>query len=225
MLNEREKEIIKQVLDSYKQSRKLEKINIENITTNQNSLSLAIYLVHRRQYYPEGLSLTMLKYIEKKLWNFYYQLLGIRHQHDLFYNIENLNQREKEQRISKIANDKRYNNLYFADISKFSKSYFPYAAKVIIKRGYSEVEDVIPELFVWLQDINWPGSYDIFQFLCSIPKDAILKYFEDTVKEAADAKDEGWLYYLQQLMYHFKLTENDFKNKSLFIELNQKIKY
>lgn len=225
MLNEAEKETMKKILYEYVEKRSVEKIDIEGIETNCKDLSMVIYLLHCRQYYPEGLSITELKIIEKKLWDLYYKITGKKHQNDLFDSICKLSDLERECKIVEIANDKRYDNLYFADISIFNKCYFSYAAEVIIKRGYPEVENVIPKLFVWLQDINWPGSYDIFKFLCTIPKEAILKYFEDIVSEAVYMKDESWLYYLQQLMYHFKLTENDFKDKKLFTELNREIEY
>lgn len=182
--------------------------------------------LHYSKYFIKETDSYKVESKESQLWSKYYQLKKIKHPHDLFKNFAKLSKIEQQEKIKKIAENKNYNNQYFANPFDFMhKDYWEYAAKVIIKRGYLEVENVIPELFVWLQDINWPGSYDIFQFLCSIPKDAILKYFEDTVKEAIRLSDEIWLFQLQRLMYHFKLTENDFKDKQLFEILNQEIDY
>ncbi len=179
-----------------------------------------------QKYWINNSEIKKIDELENQLWNQYYSLTGRKHLHHLFHDIYNLRDSIKDQRIAEIANDDQYDNLYFADpFQSCHKDYWDYAAQVIIKRGYPKIDNVIPELFVWLQDINWPGSYEIYKFLCSLPKEAILKYFENTVNMACIDHDEGWLYYLQQIMYHFKFVERDFKNKKLFEILNQKIDY
>lgn len=225
MLNEKEISLSERILNNYKNIYNIDIFDVKSINSNCEKLSLLIYLVRCQQYYPDNIRLEDLTKLERKLCNIYYKIARKKHQHDLFNGIGDLDEKNRSEKIEKIVNDANYSNLYFADISKFSKYYFQYAAQVIIKRGYPKVEDVIPQLFVWLQDINWPGSYDIYQFLCTIPKEAILKYFEETVNEAYNNRDEGWLYYLQQLMYEQNITEKDFKNKNLFEVLNREIEY
>lgn len=199
--------------------------DIFDIEYNTEKLSLSIYYIYYKKSYLEGIPEGEVETLEKQLWNLYENLTGIKHPHELWNQVEKLNLEQQTQCIDDIVKDSKYDNLYFADISKLAKHYFPYAAQVIIKRGYPKIDNVIPELFVWLQDINWPGSYEIYKFLCSLPKEAILKYFENTVNVAYMDHDEGWLYYLQQIMYHFKFVKQDFRNKKLFEILNQEIDY
>lgn len=199
--------------------------DISDIEYSSQKLPISIYYCHYKKHNLEDMNGYDVEVLEKQLWCLYENLVGIKHPHDLWNQVEQFNLKQQDQLIDEIARDSKYNNLYFADISMFAKHYFPYAAQVIIKRGYPNVDDVIPELFVWLQDINWPGSYEIYKFLCSLPKEAILKYFENSVSMADMDLDWSWLYYLQQIMCHFKFTERDFKDKKLFDVLNQEIDY
>jgi hypothetical protein len=43
-------------------------------------------------------------------------------------------------------------------------------AKAITDLGYPAVASVLPELFKWIQDINWPVAYIIAPFLATLGK-------------------------------------------------------
>lgn len=47
------------------------------------------------------------------------------------------------------------------------------AAKTIVKIGWPKVDRIIIPLFCWLLDPNWPGSFLIYQFLLSLPRDVL----------------------------------------------------
>lgn len=46
-------------------------------------------------------------------------------------------------------------------------------AKAIVKMGYPAVAEHLADLLVWLQDVNWPGSIQIGDFLVSIGEPVI----------------------------------------------------
>lgn len=69
-------------------------------------------------------------------------------------------------------------------------------AEIIIIRGYPACKDVIKELFIWLQDLNWPGTFDMIDFLLTIPTKDLKEPFYASYKEAIQTNDETWIEYL-----------------------------
>ena len=67
------------------------------------------------------------------------------------------------------------------------------AAKAILRIGYPRVKSVMAELLVWLQDMNWPGSYQIAELFVSIGKPAI-----PYVKEVLTSNDNVWKYWVME---------------------------
>ncbi|WP_157998414.1 DUF5071 domain-containing protein [Desulfosporosinus sp. OT] len=67
------------------------------------------------------------------------------------------------------------------------------AAKAIVRIGYPRVQNVLAELLVWLQDMNWPGSYQIAELFVSIGKPAILY-----IKEVLTSNDDVWKYWVME---------------------------
>lgn len=53
-------------------------------------------------------------------------------------------------------------------IQPLTKGHWDGAAEVIRQIGYPRVNSILPQLFVWLQDLNWPGAFEIGEFLCDI---------------------------------------------------------
>lgn len=47
------------------------------------------------------------------------------------------------------------------------------AAKALKQIGYPRVKNIMPDLLVWLQDINWPVAMDIAELFVSIGKPAL----------------------------------------------------
>lgn len=166
----------------------------------------------------DGFQLDLL---EKKLWNLYYALTGRKHQHELFQDMHQLSENQQREKIKNLALDFHYNNLYFADIRCYQKKYFFYSAQVLVLRGYPKIQDVIPELLMWMQDINWPGSYEIFQLLCTIPKDVFMPFFIEAVKKAYMEHDLAWMSWLYPFIEEFQIEKNEFQQAELFDSLVQ----
>lgn len=85
------------------------------------------------------------------------------------------------------------------------------ATKAILRIGYPRVKSVMAELLVWLQDMNWPGSYQIAELLVSIGKPTI-----PYVKEVLISSDDVWKYWVMEYVIS-KWT------KDLVEELNEEL--
>lgn len=121
------------------------------------------------------------------------------------YNVENLN----SDNIEQYANDKNYPNKCF--IQNGIKSWkWEYQAQVLKKRGFPEIQDVLDEMFVWLQDMNWPGAYTVVDILSNIPRNVMIKHFKNATEKAVKDNDIGWLYWLREFM-----EKNDIKIQEL----------
>ena len=58
-------------------------------------------------------------------------------------------------------------------------------AVVLTRIGYPRIKDIIPDLLRWLQDINWPGAYEIAKLLASIGK-PVVPYIKDILRGTDD---------------------------------------
>lgn len=85
---------------------------------------------------------------------------------------------ELEQLIDNIQYDKpaKLRKIAFHELIKIDDDKIPYlirykdenAAEVLKEIGYPRVKNHLYELLIWLQDINWPGSRVIADFLVEI---------------------------------------------------------
>jgi len=186
--------------------------NLEDLEQNKTKLMHIIYYV----YYLNFDDTIELKTLEKKLWELYRNLTGLYHQHELFCNWEQLDDAELNKKIKEMSLDQNYSNLYFADINCYGKKYFHYCAEILRLRGYPKIQDVIPELLMWMQDINWPGSYEIFQLLCTIPKHVFLPHFKEILERAYLGHDLTWLSWLYLFLEPFQISQEEIQNENLF---------
>lgn len=77
-------------------------------------------------------------------------------------------------------------------------------------------DDVIDRLFVWLQDMNWPGAEIIYDYFLSCPYDNWIKSFERKVREALSEDDDEWLSSLQKLFWDMNPNEEAFTDVEVF---------
>lgn len=83
-----------------------------------------------------------------------------------------------------------------------SKSVWEPCSKVISLKTDEELEPFLYLLFEWLQDMNWPGAFIIFDRLAKIPYSMLKPSLEFSIEEAKRKKDEMW-----------SLALEDFKKK------------
>lgn len=96
------------------------------------------------------------------------------------------------------------------------KNYWRSFARILICRGIEQIQDVKKDLIVWLQDINWPGSMEIFKFILQN-----FSQFQDEIKksiiEAVGTKDEQWFNTIWLMLYQ--------KQKLSHVEISERIRY
>ena len=85
-----------------------------------------------------------------------------------------------------------------------SKSVWESCAKVISLKTDEELEPFLYLLFEWLQDMNWPGAYIIFDRLSEIPYSTLELSLNFSIEQAKRGNDELW-----------SLALEDFKKKVL----------
>lgn len=130
----------------------------------------------------------------------------------------NLSQELLENNILKLAEDTRYSNNCF--IMPANKMYWENAAKVLAKRGYPIIRDILMELFEWLQDMNWPGAITVVNILNTIPKKVLVENLEKTIEIALEENNGIWLNWLYVFIHYKVVGTDDFNNKELFNILN-----
>lgn len=101
-------------------------------------------------------------------------------------------------------------------VQPYGKEYWENSALILCKIGFPGIENAIPYLFNWLQDINWPGSLTIMKLLKSLPKNSIIRHLETAASQAYYSSDEIWLSNLATFIDSFELHESDFISNEIF---------
>lgn len=135
--------------------------------------------------------------------------------------IENCNISTLEETINELAQSNIPNKFFlyqFAESGIFPKWSWDILANIILRRGEKNIQDVIGNLFLWLQDMNWPGAQTIWDFLLTIDPKTFDCEIEKKLFEAIFNRDVIWfvnLVELNTLKYGItKLTNKNLQNLS-----------
>lgn len=60
------------------------------------------------------------------------------------------------------------------------------------------IEEHALRLMAWFQDLNWPGTEQIYAALCKLPSDVLIHALKEGIKNAENAGDEEWAYNLRE---------------------------
>ena len=108
---------------------------------------------------------------------------------------------EYESNISVGINEaKKFKYLYpFIQpvIPEKSKFIWEPCAKVVALKSDEELKPYLYLLFEWLQDLNWPGAYIIFERLLKMPYALLESELTYCKKRAEKENDELWLMALE----------------------------
>ena len=111
---------------------------------------------------------------------------------------------EYESKISVGINEaKKYKYLYpfiMPVIPEKSKCIWEPRAKVIALKTDDELKPYLPLLFEWLQDLNWPGAFVIFDRLLKMPYSLLEDDFNCCKRKAKKENDEMWLMALEHFL-------------------------
>ena len=83
---------------------------------------------------------------------------------------------------------------------KYSKNIWDNCAKVLASHSDEELSFYFTDLLKWLQDMNWPGAFIIYNRLKAMPATNDIKAeFDFCLKIAKQSGDEVWEKVLQTL--------------------------
>jgi hypothetical protein len=94
-------------------------------------------------------------------------------------------------------------------------------AEIICKTGYPKNEKAMPALFEWLQDINWPGALDVWNFLIALNTPVFVRHCEAAIEQAKRDDDLIWLEFISSLVNEKGLAESDFSSPEIFRFINE----
>ncbi len=89
----------------------------------------------------------------------------------------------------------------------YDKSYYGVAAELIVRMGYEKFKNHIEEVFVWVQDLNWPSAEVIAEFLASIPRDELIEHLKNILRLAYEQKDDCWISGINYIINRAKLSK------------------
>lgn len=78
-------------------------------------------------------------------------------------------------------------------IPEISKCIWEPCAQVIALKTDEELKPYLFLLFKWLQDMNWPGAWTIFERLSKMPFSFLEKEYDYSKKRAEKENDTLWL--------------------------------
>ena len=81
----------------------------------------------------------------------------------------------------------------------YSKPVWEPCAKVVVSKSDEELEPYLYLLFEWLEDMNWPGAYTIFDRLCKMPFPMLEGMYNYFRQQAEKNHDSTWLMVLDDL--------------------------
>ena len=93
----------------------------------------------------------------------------------------------------KLAKDVKCISVFLQPGSPYGKNVWENCAKVLAARSDNELKPHLGSLLEWLQDMNWPGAWVIFERLSDMPFSALEEEYYAAVKRAQSNNDALWL--------------------------------
>lgn len=104
------------------------------------------------------------------------------------------NSMEKQEQGIALAKDVKCINVFLQPGSRYyGKNVWDNCAKILSARSNEELSPYMIELMEWLQDMNWPGAFCIFDRLKGMVNEQLFQYsYTICLKCARALDDETW---------------------------------
>ena len=101
---------------------------------------------------------------------------------------------EKQEQGIALAKDVKCINVFLQPGSRYyGKNVWDNCAKILSARSNEELSPYMIELMEWLQDMNWPGAFCIFDRLKEMVNEQLFQYsYTICLKCARALDDETW---------------------------------
>ena len=83
------------------------------------------------------------------------------------------------------------------------------ASIILVKWGSPRIDAIIPGLFRWLQDLNWPGASEVLVLLYDLSEEKTAIPLQDAIAEAKRTNDVEWLEYLEYFASRVEHEQED----------------
>ena len=101
---------------------------------------------------------------------------------------------EKQEQGIEMAKDVKCINVFLQPGSRYyGKNVWDNCAKILSARSNEELSPYMIELMEWLQDMNWPGAFCIFDRLKGMVNEQLFQHsYTICLKYAQALEDEVW---------------------------------
>lgn len=101
---------------------------------------------------------------------------------------------ERQEQGIEMAKDVKCINVFLQPGSRYyGKNVWDNCAKILSARSNEELSPYMIELMEWLQDMNWPGAFFIFNRLKEMKNEQLFQYsYTICLKCARALDDETW---------------------------------
>ena len=79
------------------------------------------------------------------------------------------------------------------------KAVWENCAKILVQKTDDELEPYLPQIFEWLQDLNWPGAVIIHNRLLDMDEHMRSSQLLRSIKQAQDENDDEWIFNMKYL--------------------------
>ncbi len=115
---------------------------------------------------------------------------------NMIYKLLDWNSGENDNSIGIDLASKMHELQFFIlpETEQYNKNVWENCAVVLDKKSDAEIAPFLPELFEWLQDMNWPGADRIYNRLLRFQDNYIFTCaYKECEKKAIAENDEIWL--------------------------------
>ena len=124
---------------------------------------------------------------------------------DIFYMLSS--ERTNDVQVDGIEEAKKIKNLSVLIQPMETKMIWENCAKVLVSKTDQELEFYLLKLFMWLQDMNWPGADLIFQRLQEVPLELLQLPHDISCQLAHQTNDIVWLSVLDDFAKHLNINK------------------
>lgn len=90
-------------------------------------------------------------------------------------------------------------NLWMFVLPGYRKDVWENCARILAEHSDEELEPYLDGMFEWLQDMNWPGAFIIFDRMKRLAEPRRSRRLKAIKARAAKLDDDEWIYYLNEL--------------------------
>ena len=102
-----------------------------------------------------------------------------------------------EVQLKGISSARDIKDLSFLIKPPADPSVWEQCAKILSEKSNEELEPYLEKLFEWIEDLNWPGAYDIYERIKILPSCKIYSIYSYNLKKAIQQEDYPWKFSLK----------------------------